>query len=189
MKIIENCLVSDDLAEVHFVCDLEKCKGACCVEGDAGAPMLEDEIGMLEDVIDTVVKYMTPQGLQVLQEYGVFDYDAGGNFVTPLVNGGACIFTNYTDGIAWCAIEKAFDAGESDFRKPESCYLYPLRIKELSTGDTVNYHKWGICKAALKKGKALNVALYQFLKEPLIERYSEEWYAELVKEIENEKKA
>jgi len=187
MIVIDDKTVSDDIASVKFVCKLKKCKGACCVEGDAGAPLLEEEISQLEDSIDEVKIHMTKKGLKVLEEIGVFEYDMAGEFVTPLVNGRECAFANFTDGIAWCAIERAFDEGKIEFRKPVSCHLYPIRITSYKDYDAVNYHKWPICRDALVHGNRLGVPLYKFLKDPLIRRYGETWYLELVKHIENKK--
>ncbi len=187
MIVVDNKTVSDDIANIKFVCKLKKCKGACCVEGDAGAPLLEEEIAQLEDCIDEVRIHMTEKGLNVVDETGVFEYDMAGEFVTPLVNGRECAFANFTDGIAWCAIERAFDEGKIEFRKPVSCHLYPIRITSYEDFDAVNYHKWPICCDALVHGNRLGVPLYKFLKDPLISRYGETWYYELVKQIENKK--
>ena len=184
MIIIDDKTISDDLRDVQFVCNLKKCKGACCVEGDAGAPLLEEEIGQLEDNLEAVKPYMTEKGLQVVEETGVFEDDMAGDYVTPLVDGGECAFVNFTDGIAWCAIEKAWEEGKSEFRKPVSCHLYPVRITSYEKYDAVNFHNWHICKPALVHGKRLGVPLYKFLKDSLIRRYGETWYRELVKSIE-----
>lgn len=184
MIVIDDKTVSDDLAQVKFLCNVKKCKGACCVEGDAGAPLLEEEIGELEDSLDNVRVHMTEKGLQVVDEMGVFEYDEAGQFVTPLVNGRECAFANFTDGIAWCAIEKAWEEGKISFRKPVSCHLYPVRITSYKDYDAVNYHEWHICKPALVHGRRNDVPLFKFLKDSLIRRYGETWYKELVKEIE-----
>jgi len=184
MIVIDDKTVSDDLAHVKFVCNLKKCKGACCVEGDAGAPLLEEEISELEDCIDEVKPYMTEKGLKVIEDFGVFDYDMAGQFVTPLVDGRECAYVIFNDGIAWCAIEKAWTEGKVKFRKPVSCHLYPIRITTHKDFDAVNYHAWHICKPALVQGRREDVPLYKFLKEPLIRQYGEKWYRDLVKEIE-----
>ena len=153
------------------------------MEGDAGAPLLEEEIGELEDSLDEIHIHMTEKGLQVVDEMGVFEYDESGQFVTPLVNGMECAFVNFTDGIAWCAIEKAWQEGKIKFRKPVSCHLYPVRITSYKDYDAVNYHEWHICKPALVHGRRKDVPLYKFLKDSLIRRYGETWYNELVREI------
>lgn len=180
---IDNTNVSDDLGLEKFVCNLKKCKGACCVAGDAGAPLLEEEIGQIEDGIEKIKLFMTEDGRRVINANGVFDYDIAGEFVTPLVNGRECAFTNFTDGIAWCAIEKAFEEKLIKFRKPVSCHLYPVRITKYKTFDAVNYHKWDICRPALVHGKRLGVPMYVFLKDALIRRYGKSWYNKLEKEI------
>jgi hypothetical protein len=183
MILIDDTTISDDLCKVQFVCNLKKCKGACCVAGDAGAPLLEEEIGLLEDSLDEIKIYMTEKGIRAVEAIGVFDYDHAGEFATPLVNGRECAFANFTEGIAWCAIEKAYDEGKIKFRKPVSCHLYPVRISRYATYDAVNYHTWEICRPALVHGKRLGVPLYVFLKDSLIRRYGKGWYKKLEEEI------
>jgi len=177
----DNTLISDDLRDVHFCCDLPKCKGACCVEGDGGAPLEEEEISLLEDYIEAIKLFMVPKGIKEVEKTGVFDYDADGKFVTTLVNGNECSYVYYDDGIARCAIENAFQEKAIPFPKPLSCHLYPIRIKELSKGEGINYHKWHICNKALDNGMKLKLPLYRFLEEALIRKYSRSWYNKLVK--------
>lgn len=184
MKIVDHCLVSDELGTVQFACDLSQCHGACCVEGDAGAPLAENEISVLEDCLDEVLPYMTEKGREEVLRNGVFDYDAAGNFVTPLVEGRECAFVFFEGETALCAIEKAWLDGRIRWQKPVSCHLYPVRIQKLNNADGINYHKWHICKPALKRGRNEGIPLYRFLKEPLIRAYGEQWYEELVKEME-----
>ena len=183
MIIVDDIYVSDDLYLVQFQCHLDRCKGACCVDGDAGAPLDEEEITILEDELDIIKTYMTERGIKVVDEQGVFDYDQRGHFVTPLVNDGECAYANFQDGIAFCAIEKAYFDGKISFRKPMSCHLYPVRITNYETFEAVNFHKWTICKPALKLGKNKGIPLYSFLKEALIRKYGKEWYQKLEKEI------
>jgi hypothetical protein len=183
MILINNTSVSDDLYLVRFCCNLGKCLGACCVAGDAGAPLDELEISVLEDDLDRIKPYMTDRGIQTVEENGVFDYDIHGKFVTPLVNDGECAFTNFNGGIAYCAIEQAFFDNKITFRKPVSCHLYPVRITAYQDFEAVNYHKWNICKPALKKGNREGIPLYQFLKEALVRKYGPEWYQKLEAEI------
>jgi hypothetical protein len=179
MISIDNTIISDDLNDVCFVCDLKKCKGACCVEGDAGAPMDAEEISILEDEIDAIKPFMTQAGINEVEQNGVFDYDAWGNFVTPLVNHRECVYVYFEDEIAKCAIEKAWELKKIKFQKPVSCHLYPIRINNYKDFDAVNYHQWPICKHALVNGKRLNIKVYEFLKEPLIRKYGLKWYKEL----------
>ena len=181
-------LVSDDVAQVRFCCDLPRCHGACCVAGDGGAPLEEDEIEQIQDSMEEIIPYMVPKGIEVVRESGVFDYDAAGNFVTPLVDGRECAFVYFTGKIARCAIEKAYDSGKIDFRKPVSCHLYPVRINTYNGFDAVNYHKWSICSKALVNGKKLDLPLYRFLKDSLIRKYGIAWYNDLVETIRQIKK-
>lgn len=188
MISIDNTIISDDLQEICFVCDLKKCKGACCIEGDAGAPLDAEEISILGDELEHIKPYMTDSGIAEIDTNGVFDYDAWGNFVTPLVNHCECAFVYFEDEIAKCAIEKAWVLKKIKFQKPVSCHLYPVRIYNYKDFDAVNYHKWHICDKALIHGKRLNVKLYEFLKEPLIRKYGNKWYKELEKVYKTEKK-
>jgi hypothetical protein len=181
MIVVENIFLSDDLKEVRFCCDLDKCKGACCIEGDAGAPLEEEEISNLEDYIEDIKPYMVLEGIATIDQTGVFDYDAHGNFVTSLVHGKECAFVYWEEGIARCAIEKAFQEKAIPFPKPISCHLYPIRLSKIKNGEAVNYHKWSICRKALENGKRLNLPLYQFLKEALIRKYGRTWYNKLTR--------
>jgi Fe-S-cluster containining protein len=181
MISLENTLVSDDLKEVFFCCDLSKCKGACCIEGDAGAPLEEEEISLLEDYKDRIIPYMSQDGIAEIERNGIFDYDAAGRFVTPLIDGKECVFVSLENGIAICAIEKAYTENAIPFRKPISCHLYPARISALSSGDAINYHKWDICSDALKNGKKINLPLFKFLEDSLTRKYGKKWYNQLVR--------
>jgi len=181
MKIIQNILVSDDIFTEHFCCTLQECNGMCCVEGDVGAPLEPEEISDLEDNYPIFKKYMTPEGVEKVEGNGTFDYDMEGSFVTPLLQDESCAFVYFEEGIAKCAIEKAFLNGEIDFQKPISCHLYPIRVKKLPDYEALNYHRWGVCHSACDNGEALKLPLYKFLKEPLIRRYGESWYSELEK--------
>ena len=188
MLSVENNLVSDDLALVKFVCDLKKCHGACCVEGDTGAPLDEAEISILEDCLDEVKPYMNESGLAEVERTGVFDYDANGAYVTPLVNNKECAFVIFEKETAFCAIEKAYNAGRMKFQKPVSCHLYPVRIRKSRNDDVVNYHEWQVCRFALINGRRLDIPLYVFLKEPLIRKYGRKWYTNLEEQIGNKAK-
>lgn len=183
MLIIDDILVSDDLYQVKFICPVKKCLGACCVEGDAGAPLEEEEISYLEDYQDVIKPFMIEEGIETMKKSGVFDYDVEGSYCTPLIRGGDCAFINFTDGIAWCAIEKAYEEGKIPFQKPISCHLYPVRLAQLGKHEAVNYHHWQICDFALEEGKKEGVPLYVFLKDPLIRRYGAAWYEKLDCEV------
>lgn len=180
MLQIQNALVSLDLIEKFFVCDLDKCLGECCIEGDAGAPITEDEYKKLKVLVSEVWDDLLPESKKVIDESGVAYVDEEGDLVTQIVNGKNCVFTYYgKDGKCLCALEKAYREGRTDFYKPISCHLYPLRLTEYPTFTAVNYHSWKICKAAEVLGRAKGVRVYQFLKEPLIRRFGKEWYDEL----------
>lgn len=182
---IGDTLISDDIKDVRFCCDLHACKGACCVDGDAGAPLEEEEISWIEDDLDVIRPYMTERGRTVVDAWGVFDADIEGVYVTPLVDGKECAFANFdVEGIAYCAIEKAHEAGLAKFRKPISCHLYPVRISNYSRFNAVNYHKWHICQPALTLGNSLELQLYKFLKDSLTRKFGDDWYCELANLLE-----
>lgn len=179
MIAIDNTIVSEHLLEKKFVCDLNACKGECCVAGDAGAPLDEEEIAILEDIWDEVKPYLPKDGVKAIEKQGVFVIDEDGDYTTPLVKGKHCAFTIFDDGIAKCGIEQAFYDGKVNWKKPISCHLYPVRITKFKTYDAVNYHKWEVCKPACECGAKLNVPVYKFLKEPLIRKYGKDWYKQL----------
>lgn len=182
MPIIQvgNVLLSSDILTERFCCDLEACKGICCVEGDAGAPVTLDEIGGIEDALDTVWNDLSASAQAVLDKQGVAYTDREGDLVTSIVGGKDCVFTCYDDGVCLCALEKSYRTGATKFCKPISCALYPIREKRFDGGLIgLNYHRWTVCRDAVKKGRALDLPLYKFLKAPLIRRFGEEWYREL----------
>jgi hypothetical protein len=178
---IGNTLVSADLLERKFVCDLEKCRGACCVEGDSGAPLEKDELQILDKIYNKVEPYLTAEGKASIKKYGKYVVDPDdGEYVTPLVNGDMeCAYTIFEKGVAKCGIEKAYEEGKISFRKPISCHLYPIRIARLKNHEALNYHRWELCKAACALGKKVDVPVYRFLKEPLIRKYGKKWFQEL----------
>ncbi len=180
MLAIQNTLVSLDLLERHFVCDLNACKGACCVKGDAGAPLTDEEIDLLENIIDDILPYLDEEGKAMIAKKGVFEIDVDGDKGTALLQNGRCAFAIVDDnGMVSCGIEKAEKAGDITFKKPISCHLYPVRITEYKEYDAVNYNKWSICKPACDCGAKLDVPLFKFLKEALTRKYGNEWYEEL----------
>lgn len=181
-------LVSDDIKEVEFVCHLEKCKGACCVEGELGAPLEEVELQTMKDIQEAVKPYLTEAGIQAIAEQGPYILDEDGDFSTPTISGKECAYAIYDNsGILKCGIEQAYLDGKVSFRKPISCHLYPIRITKNKKGfEAVNYHKWSICSAACAYGKSLQVPLYKFLKDPLIRKYGQDWYQQLVESIEKQ---
>lgn len=180
MLEVGNVLVSDDVLEKKFVCDLSKCKGACCVEGDLGAPVDHDEVEMLEDIYDEVAPYMTEAGRRVVEEVGVVDVDFEGEYVTPTIDKRECAYAIYDEqNVLKCAIEQAHLDGKISWKKPISCHLYPIRIRKLADIDALNYDRWSICAPACDLGDKLKVEVYKFLKEPLIRKYGEQWYSNL----------
>ena len=184
MIIVQSAIVSDDIADRCFVCNLAKCKGACCVEGDSGAPLEADEVQILNDILPAVRPYMTEAGRAVVDSVGVSAVDIEGDTGTSLIDGKDCAFICWDDnGCASCAIERAFLDGKTTFRKPISCHLYPIRIENYGTFQAVNYHKWDICRCAVEEGQRQGIPLYKFLKEPLIRKFGQAWYDELVSQI------
>ncbi|MBQ8457924.1 MAG: DUF3109 family protein [Prevotella sp.] len=173
-------LISSEILTECFCCDYEKCKGICCVEGDAGAPVTMDEIAGIEDSLDTVWPMLSASAQSVIDRQGVAYTDKDGDLVTSIVRGKDCVFTCYDGDNCLCALEKVFREGKTKFCKPISCALYPIREKRFDGGLVgLNYNRWAVCADAVKKGKELRLRVYQFLKEPLIRRFGEAWYQEL----------
>ena len=177
---IQDTLVSLDLAEEFFCCDLSKCLGACCIEGDAGAPVTPDEVEKIKESLPAIEADMLPRAVEEVRRNGVAYTDEEGDLVTTLLDGRNCAFTCYgPGGVCLCALEKARREGRTSWLKPASCALYPLRLTEYPSFTAVNYHRWSICRDAVANGRRLGIRLYQFLKQPLTERFGAEWYAEL----------
>ena len=185
MLQIQNTIVTLDLAEEFFCCDLEKCLGACCIEGDAGAPVTIDEVAKIEEALPVVEPEMLPRAVEEVRQNGVAYVDQEGDLVTTILDGRNCAFTCYAPGgICLCALEKAFREGKTGFKKPASCSLYPLRLTTYPTFTAVNYHRWKICRDAVANGRKKGIRLYQFLRGPLTERFGKEWYDELAQACE-----
>ena len=173
-------LISSDILIERFCCDYEKCRGICCVEGDAGAPVTLDEIAGIEDSLDAVWTDLSASAQSVIDHQGVAYSDRDGDLVTSIVRGKDCVFTCYDGDNCLCALEKAFRSGKTRFQKPISCALYPIREKHFDGGLIgLNYHRWAVCADAVEKGKALDLPVYRFLREPLIRRFGQQWYDEL----------
>ena len=178
---IDEILLSEELFKEYFVCDLNSCKGACCVEGDAGAPLDIEEIDQLESKLDQIKPFLTEKGLKTIEETGAFVVDQDGEYVTPLNNGAECAFTTFDEnGIAKCGIEDAYRSGATSFHKPVSCHLYPIRVHKGKFHEALNYHRWPICKPACECGSKLKVKVYRFLKDPIIRKYGEEFFEKMV---------
>lgn len=177
----ENTLLSDDIFEKRFVCDLDSCKGICCVEGESGAPLEKEELKILDNIFEDIKPYLRNEGIKAIEKQGKYIVDSDNEMVTPLVNSKECAYAIFEkNGMAACGIEKAYLAGKTNFKKPISCHLYPIRITKLSNGnEALNYSKWKICKAACILGNKLDVKVYQFLEEALIRKFGKKWYNEL----------
>ena len=177
---IDDKIVSADLLRECFACDLGKCKGICCVEGDAGAPLDIEEVDLLEEEYENYAPYMTEQGRAAVESQGFMVVDVDGDYTTPLVDNAACAYAFEENGVTFCAIERAYREGKCSFLKPISCHLYPIRLVNFSNGSVgLNYHRWSVCRDAVECGRKLGVPVYKALKEPIIRRFGEEIYTAL----------
>jgi hypothetical protein len=186
---VGNVILTDDIKDEYFVCDLGKCKGGCCVEGDLGAPLHDDELGILDDIYPVVEPYLNDEGRKAIEKQGKYILDEDNEFSTPTIGGKECAYAIYdAAGILKCGIERAYLDGKINpiaigYQKPISCHLYPLRITQYEKFEAVNYDRWHICKDACGNGMNLKVPLYKFLRQPLIRKYGEDWYQELIEVI------
>ncbi len=178
---VGNVLLSIDCFKEQFICDLTTCLGACCIEGDAGAPITLDEVMAIEEILPEIEKDLTEEARNIIHKQGIAYIDSEGDLVTSIVKGKDCVFACHDKhGTCLCAIERAQREGRIKTAKPISCWLYPIRIKEFKGGlYGVNYHRWNICQCGVELGRKLKVPVYKFLKEPLIARFGQEWYADL----------
>ncbi len=178
---IEDKLISEDIFSEEFVCNLSRCKGACCVEGDIGAPLVKEETVILDRIFEQVKPYLRKEGVEAIEKQGTWVIDPNdGDYVTPMVEDKECAYVIFDEkGITKCGIEKAYEDGAVDWQKPISCHLYPIRVDEYRTFTALNYHKWEICSDACTLGKELKVPIYKFVKTPLIRKYGEEFYQTL----------
>ena len=172
-------IISEDIIEKDFVCNLAACKGACCVDGDAGAPLEESELKILMDIYPKVKPFLREEGIKAIEEQGLFT-TIDGEYETTLIDGKDCAYVTFDDNkTAMCGIEEAYNQGEISWKKPISCHLYPVRVQDYSEFSAVNYHKWQICDDACTLGKELQVPVYKFVKQALVRKFGEDWYAEL----------
>ena len=177
---INDTVVASDIIEESFICNLSVCKGECCVEGESGAPLENQEVKIIEDLLPQVWDDLSPEAQNIIKQQGVAYKDDDGEMVTSIVNGKDCVFTYYDEhGVCKCAIEKAYREGRVDFYKPISCHLYPIRLQKYNSFTAVNYHRWSVCKAAVLLGEKEDMPIYKFLKEPLVRKLGEDWYTEL----------
>jgi hypothetical protein len=180
MIVLQNTVVSDDLKDKFFVCNLEKCKGACCVEGDLGAPLEDEELNILTENFEAIKPYLSPEGVKAIEAQGLYIKDWEGDFSTTTIGNRECAYAIYDENLTLkCGIEQAYLDGKINWKKPISCHLYPIRITKYDGFEALNYDKWQICNAACSFGQDLGVRVYQFLKEPLIRKYGHDWYNEL----------
>ena len=175
-------IVSEDIIEKEFVCNLAACKGACCVEGEAGAPLTEEEVTILKNIYPKVKPYLRPEGIKAIEDQGTHIKTELKDLETPLVEGKECAYVTFSEnGTASCGIENAYNDGKIDYKKPISCHLYPVRVQEYSEFSAVNYHKWPICNDACTLGNELKVPVYKFTKEALIRKFGLNWFLQLEK--------
>lgn len=181
-------IVSEDIIKKDFVCNLSACKGACCIDGDAGAPLELEETKILEAIYPKVKPFLRKEGIAAIEAQGKFTTNDFGEHETTLIDGADCAYVFFDKkGTALCAIEEAYNQGEIDWKKPVSCHLYPVRVKDYTEFSAVNYHKWEICDDACTLGKELQVPVYKFVKQALIRKFGEDWYMELEKVAEKMK--
>jgi hypothetical protein len=186
---IGKTIVSEDIIQKDFVCNISACKGACCVDGDAGAPLDIAETEILKEIYPRIKPFLSPEGIEVIARQGTSITSEDGDLETPLVNGGNCAYVTFDKkGIALCGIEQANTAGVISWKKPVSCELYPVRVQDYSEFSAVNYHHWHICDDACSLGRELQVPIYKFVKDALIRKFGEDWYMELEKVAESFKK-
>jgi hypothetical protein len=176
---IQDKIVSTELFDNHFICHLEKCRGLCCVYGDAGAPLEEEETKILEKNLEKIKPFLRKEGIKALEEKGAWEFDGDGDKVTPLMGRGDCAYSVLDNGIARCGIEIAYNSESIDFRKPASCHLYPIRVSKIGNNIALNYHQWDVCKPARKLGKENDLPVFRFLKEALIRVFGQEFYDEM----------
>ena len=182
-------LVSEDIIEKYFVCNLSACKGACCIDGDAGAPLDEIESQILQDIYPKVKPFLRQEGIEAIENQGPFITTEDNELETPLINNADCAYVIFDEhNTALCGIEEAYNQGKVTWKKPISCHLYPVRVKDYSEFSAVNYHKWQICDDACSLGEELQVPIYKFVKVALIRKFGEDWYMELEKIAQEMKK-
>lgn len=186
MIVIGKTVLSDDIADNFFLCDLNKCKGGCCVEGDLGAPLELQELPILDAIYEQVKPYLTPAGQKAIEQQGKYVLDEDKEYSTPTIHGKECAYASYDEkGILRCGIEQAYMDGKTTFQKPVSCHLYPIRVTKYDNYFALNYDRWEICLPACELGRKTKTPLYKFLKDALIRKFGEDWYNKLSDTIEN----
>ncbi|MCI5777313.1 MAG: DUF3109 family protein [Bacteroidales bacterium] len=183
---IEGKVINTEIFRRRFVCDISKCKGTCCYDGDSGAPLEKEELDKLTEVFPAVEPLLSDKEREEISRQGLWVTDADGDFVTPIIDGRECVYTNREPDGTWsCAIEKAFREGKTNWRKPISCYLYPIRVSKTRKYELLNFHEWEVCRPAMELGQKVGTPAYKFLREPIIEKFGEDFYKEL-EELEQE---
>lgn len=183
---IEGKVINTEIFRRRFVCDISKCKGTCCYDGDSGAPLEKEELDKLTEVFPAVEPLLSDKEREEISRKGLWVTDADGDFVTPIIDGRECVYTNREPDGTWsCAIEKAFREGKTNWRKPISCYLYPIRVSKTRKYELLNFHEWEVCRPAMELGQKVGTPAYKFLREPIIEKFGEDFYKEL-EELEQE---
>ncbi len=177
---IQQTLLSDDIFDEQFICDLCKCKGQCCVDGESGAPITQEEYVQIQRILPLIQDMLSPEAQSLINKQGIAYTDEDGELVTSIINGEECVFTWFDEeGVCKCAIDTAFREGLTDVQKPISCHLYPIRLTDYTDFTAVKYHRWSICKPAIKLGRKESLPIYRFLREPLIRRFGKDWYKEV----------
>lgn len=183
---IGKTIVSEDIIEKDFVCNLSACKGQCCIDGDAGAPLEEGELQIMKSIFPKVKPFLRKEGLAAIEDQGIYTTNTDGEHETPLIDNKDCAYVIFdSKNVALCAIEEVYNQGEIDWKKPVSCHLYPVRVQDYSEFAAVNYDSWSICDDACSLGKELQIPTYKFVKQALIRKFGEDWYAELEKVAES----
>ena len=177
---IQNTIISEDIFEEKFICDLCKCKGQCCVDGESGAPITKEEYTQINEILPEIWDDLSPKAQELINEQGIAYTDYDGELVTSIIKGEECVFTYFDEnGVCKCTIDNAFREGRISVQKPISCHLYPIRLKEYTEFTAINYNRWSICEPAVDLGRKNGLPLYRFLKEPLIRKFGEDWYNEV----------
>ena len=190
MLQIDDTIISMDVIESHFICDLCKCKGECCVDGDAGAPLEKEENDDINEILPVIWDELSQEAQMLIKKQGISYEDYDGELVTSIIKGKECVFTFFDDnGVCKCVIDNAYREGRISVQKPISCHLYPIRLQKYRDFTAVNYHRWSICQPAVKFGNKEGVALYEFLKEPLIRKFGDNWYDNLCEAVEHIKES
>jgi hypothetical protein len=186
MVQIDDKIISLDIFRERFLCDLPKCLGSCCVEGESGAPLEDEETPVLDRIYPKIKHLLSAEAIDVIEKKGTWETDADGDKVTPIIAGRECVYTYFDgEGVCKCAIEKAHEEGLIDFKKPVSCHLYPIRVDKYPNYEALNYHIWPVCNTARELGKQIGLPIYRFLKEPIIRKYGEKFYNEM-QEVDRE---